>query len=107
MEDNKDWRAAVNQELGAGDSVALIQHGLSVGGPVSHTFVGTLKSYNFRWLTDFRRMLMANGLDPFIAGKIEEAFMGSGQGAYAAALVLGLGEQFIAGGIYGLRPKLN
>jgi len=102
-----DWRSAVNQVLGPGDAVELIQDILAHGGRVSVGFGGVaVQSYNWRAFSNLRRQLLETGLDNFTATQVEQAF-GSGESARRSAVLLGVGDQFAAGGLLGLRPKLS
>jgi len=101
-----DWRGAVKVVLGPGDAVELIQNLLATGGRVVIGFGGVRQpQYNWPAFAHLRPDLVAAGLDSYTAVQVEEAF-GSGASAHDAAVRLGLGDQFKAGGVLGLRPKL-
>ena len=102
-----NWREAVNKVLGPGEAVELIQQLLATGGRVVVGFGGRLQpQYNWAAFSHLRPDLMAVGLDGYTAVQVEQSF-GSGAAAHDSAMRLGLGDQFAAGGLFGLRPRLT
>jgi hypothetical protein len=102
-----EWREGVNKVLGPGEAVELIQHLLATGGRVVIGFGGRLQpQYNWQAFSHLRPDLIAVGVDPYTAVQVEQAF-GSGAAARDSAERLGLGDRFAAGGVWGLRPRLN
>jgi hypothetical protein len=102
-----DWRSAVNTVLGPGEAVELIQQLLATGGRVVIGFGGRPQpQYNWRAFSHLRPDLVEVGLDMYTAVQVEQSF-GSGAAARDSATRLGLGDQFAAGGVLGLRPRLG
>jgi hypothetical protein len=81
-----NWQDIVNRTLGGNDPVATLRN------------LGTGKG-----IADARRTLLGAGMNPYAAAQIENAFGNSGADAEQSAKRLGLLDQFVAGGQFGLR----